>query len=49
MCRKFQLWSIVLFALGVGFILSSLFSGIFVRIIIGACLIAIAIILNHQG
>ena len=43
MCYRKQLWGAVLIALGAGFILSSFFAAVFVRMIVGIILLLIGL------
>ena len=48
MCYRRQLWGAVLIALGAGFILSTIFSAVIVRVIIGIVFIAIGLTVAKQ-
>lgn len=50
MCRRTAIVGVLVAALGAGFILSCIFNSVFLRILIGAILIAAGLlILNHNG
>ena len=44
MCHRTKYWSIILLAAGIGLVLSCLFEAWFVRLLIGAGLIAISLL-----
>lgn len=48
MCHRTRIWSIALLALGAGLILSCLFSGWMIRLLIGIVFVAASLLLNSR-
>lgn len=42
MCHRSRIWGIILLAVGAGFIISCLFGSWFIRLLIGAVLVALS-------